>query len=78
LRAGKALHFSWRDGEGEGERERERRWQNIGIKSIQEDRKEEVLKEREGMGINVEADLLPMVAAFSHKRPLRLNLLPQP
>jgi hypothetical protein len=51
LRAGKALHFSWRDGKGEGERERERRGQNIGIKSIQEDRKEEVLKEREGMGL---------------------------
>jgi len=38
LRAGKALHFSWRDGEGEGEgerereRERERRGQNIGVK----------------------------------------------
>ncbi len=30
------------------------------------------------MGVNVEADLLFMVAAFSHKRLLRLNLLPQP
>ncbi len=38
---------------------------------------EEVLKEREGMGVNVEADLLFMLATFSHKR-LRLNLLPQP